>query len=215
MKRPTTMLATVAFLLLCFGVRAQADPLVLTSGRIVLSTAAAPNFGVDFTFSGSDFEFTGEADWSAKYLEGLYCWTCTPVRSEPVFNLQFSPPDVIGAVVRTGQPQQEVRWGGDFVFHAPAVTITDTAEVTPFTVTGTLTAYLAGSTVPLFQHAIAGGGRLHISNYGAAYLLDASDVQTPVPEPATLMLFAGGAVLAARRFRTNRRASCNGRTRRT
>jgi PEP-CTERM motif-containing protein len=203
MKRPTTMLATIAFLLVCFGIRAQADPLVFTSGRMVLWTGAAPNFGVDFTFSGSDFEYTGEADWSPKYLEGLYCWTCTPVRSEPVFHLQFSPSDVLGGVVRTGQPQQEVRWGGDFVFHAPPVTITETGDVTPFTVSGTLTAYLVGSTVPFFQHEIIGGGRLQISSYGAGYVFDASDVQAPIPEPATLMLFAGGALLVARRRRMN------------
>jgi hypothetical protein len=75
---------------------------------------------------------------------------------------------------------------------------------TRFTMTGTFAGFLPGSTVPAFSHDLFGTGAMRASMRSVLYQFESP--AAPVPEPATLLLVAGG-LAAAGRMRRHRRSS--------
>lgn len=194
------------FLLLVLPVatpRAAADPLRIASGFLTLDNRPDASFGVDFGLSGAGFIFVGEAPWSAEFLEGFFCTTCSPKSIMSPFRLQFSPTQVIDPSSNSSCPG--CGYDGDFTFEFASSPIQDSLTL-PFSMNGTLAGFLSGSSVPVFQSRLSGSGTMFASTEFVRF--DFARDAAPVPEPSTLLLIGSGLALAARRcrqLRTRRR----------
>jgi hypothetical protein len=201
--------------------QALADPLTVTSGPVT----AQPNSGGPFTLAGDGFSLSGAP--TSGYQSGF--WACNPCRASDGLILSLSS-SVMGSF-DGGLPGEfdhvfyEQTWlAGHLRFTAGDVTSAILAEgrtsiSLPFTFAGELANYesfasrATPGSVPLFIATFTGSGtatanfRGPFNDPGGLFFADSITYDfapaSPVPEPASVLLFGTGAagLLARRRVR--------------
>jgi hypothetical protein len=180
------MLFVVLSVLSPFPRAASADPLTIRSGYLFVNNDPITGFGIDLNFSGHGFQYLGEAFVEVRdFLEGF---------SPSSFRLRFSRDEVMDPSSNSSCPG--CGYAGDLM-------LTGLTGDTRFSMTGTLAGFLPGSTVPAFSHDLSGMGTMRASTRSVLYQFESP--AAPIPEPATLVLVAGG-LAAAVRMRRHRRS---------
>jgi PEP-CTERM motif len=217
--------AAIACALLLTGSTAQADPLLVTGGSF--RDGVSTGF---WTLIGDGFSLSGASEGSAG---GLFN-SCRPCGWEPApVSLNFSV-DVFGGPFLGGRPgtfngvsYPTTVFDGQLHFTGPSLSAavlspTNLLFTLPFTMTGHLTAFANGSdeflnNSPLFAADFMGRGTVTArfnqdpTEPGQPNLFDVASVvyrfessESPVPEPATLLMLGAGLVIVAHRMRRRR-----------
>ena len=197
---------------------AFADAIVITSGLVTLSWDGGK---AGFALVGAGTSLIAETEQMAP---GGCCITAGPVDlSSTVYarRMEFNQP----LPVTVNGTQYVIFPSATLQFTAAPLVIpaspgaTDVVVFsTPFTMTGQYSGYansdLTGT--PLFMlavtgsgtarfgpfHAVDPAGTVYAGSPGLSYLFETSS--SPTPEPATMLLFASGLAVGARRFRSRR-----------
>jgi hypothetical protein len=191
----TSLRRTVAsafVLLLVAAPAARAEPFQVTGGFLFLGEP----FGIDFALSGHDFIYVGEGNGDSRFLESALC--CSPQQTRSEYHLTFSSDDVTDFSSNSSCPG--CGYSGDLLFRAAAINISEGGQ-SPFTMSGTLSGFMPGSSSAAFQRTIAGAGRMFAGEGFVRY--EFSDT-APVPEPGTLLLTGGALAALARRLKKRR-----------
>jgi len=204
----TAALASATVLLLSGS--ASADPVQVAGGHYVVSFDDPG----DWLLTGSGFSLRGTGLGTIlPFWECGRCATGTPISMDAV----LLPGDFgHGSAVLDGATYENVYWTGRFDFDSGSVPAgAGVIGSLPFTFAGNLAAYLDESRggTPLFTRSLVGSGIATIRFYpelqdGAAEVANVHYSfanQTPVPEPATLLLVGGGLAAAVARRRRARR----------
>ena len=180
----TWLIAVVVALQTFTASRVSADPLRIQSGFLFLSDGGVQSFGLDFSLNGEGFAFVGEDTDTFDYLSDFSF-------SEPPFRLRFSGvPDPSSNSSCPG-----CDYTGDFLFQFTP----NPTGPSPFTMSGLLTGFAAGSTQPAITADLAGHGRMGAGGESVLFQFEAD--AAPVPEPSTLLLLGTGTALVLRRRR--------------
>ena len=211
MRRP--FYAVLVLVLTCSA--AGADPITVTSGKVVLTDEPG-----EFSFIGRGFELSG---WMfPSTLRGTFWFDRCGEGCLPGARVDFGSTTygvgtggedegqgTIGGVVH-----QQLFYSGEWTFHGPSVIVPPLdgqISIGHFAFEGSIFAYPtdARSGTPLFAANLRGGGTARVF-FGGSPTLIAHDIDylfepQPVPEPSTLFLLGTG--LAAALTRCRRRSA--------
>lgn len=220
MKSAVQIVSCIALISALTAAGALADPVTVTSGTVV-----AEMFGGSFTLTGSGFSFSGDVPQGFSSPSLFQCEPCSAADRLPLDLNSFSSFHVeSGAAEFQGVTYPSANLFGEFTFTSPfnafsSATVGSTGQSPeePFTFSGELLDYPAGNAgvgTPIFFAPLSGSGvaRADFTSSGGGEF-SARDITyqfsvpvSPTPEPASLVLFAGGLIgLAAIRRRSGSR----------
>jgi hypothetical protein len=206
MKSAVQMLYGIIFISALTATGVGAEPITITSGTVVARMS-----GGSFTFNGSGFSFSGDVPEGFSSPSLFQCEPCSAADRLPMDLNSFSSFHVEGGAAEfQGVTYPSTNLFGVFTFTSPfnafssaSVGASGSSPVEPFTFSGELLDYPAGSNgsgAPIFFAQLSGSGFAHadFTNLGGGEF-SARDITyqfsapvSPTPEPASLLLFASG-----------------------
>jgi hypothetical protein len=208
---------TIVAAVLC-TTAAQADPLVITGGSLY-STGSDISSG--FLFTGADFRLSGGA--AGLVQAELTCDPCmpgAPINLSATFVGTMGAGEAIINGVDYSASAPDLEFGGRLDFSAPSVSAPSAHSmftvVQPFSLSALLIGFVNAGENTVFSHGLIGSGvvtaRFGLEDPSQPLFsfidirYEFGDAAAPIPEPATVGLFAAGALgLAGKRWRERRR----------